>query len=1008
MSSKTVYRFLIVDQTKDDNRRQIHLKLKPIVRNEDSKESYDCLVTGIWFDCSLKVNQIIHIIEPKFDKHFNTFIVNNEFGFIIIFPDLLISSTTLMSANYCMRKSWLSTKFSGWSQPNKSMLVGNIVHQLFQDSCRQRLKGIDRISELFSSIFDNFIDDCYAIGVNRSQIEKDVSIYIPSIAKWLDNYIHSISSFDDKESDKYSNISDNDIKLQALKVRDIEDNIWSTKLGLKGKVDVTLDVVIHERQTKRKQTVPLELKTGKASFSNEHSGQVSLYSIMMEDRTQTNEGLLLYLKDGPLMRQIITKRPVKRDLLQLRNELVNHLNNIDIGPKPKNNYRICSQCDHLFDCALTLQTLETENLTHSEIMSKELIPQVISHLSNADLDFFKKWISLLHLELTHVNERDFDSKLGFWNESSNIRESKGLGFAKLTLFEQTDGSAVFIRNHKFFESLGNFNLSNNVMRQWERVALSIDVINTPKKNEIFQNNCKQIAIALGFIKSIDSEQIELVLDKKLESTHKNSIFRIDHLSSNNLLTTNFTNLLRLMDSSSVQSERLRKLIIGQKVVSHTQQFQRKIVTKGRHILKPLNEHQQRAVLKALSTDSYILLRGMPGAGKTQTIVALVRLLVALEQSVLITSYTHAAVDNILLKLKSHNIEFLRIGSEKRVHRDLHSYTVAMKTSNLKTIEELENYYSSVRVVASTCLGVSSHPIFNRRSFDYCIIDEASQVLLPTCLGPLFHGNRFMLVGDHKQLPPVVQSESAKLLGLDQSLFVILQNETNITDLTIQYRMNEEIMRIANQLTYDGVLKCGSTDISSATLTAMDHSYLDRNDWIAEVMRTDLSNSVIFLDTDEIPAEEIRDSNGKVCNEIEVKIVQSIVQNLLKYFKLTVNDIGVISPYQRQVRLLKEMICINNIEINTVDQYQGRDKDVIIYSCVRSKSHDSNACDSSRAEILCDERRLNVAITRAKKKLIIIGSKTTLIKYNPFYRLISILRLDQILSIPKSDFHLIHF
>jgi DNA replication ATP-dependent helicase Dna2 len=266
----------------------------------------------------------------------------------------------------------------------------------------------------------------------------------------------------------------------------------------------------------------------------------------------------------------------------------------------------------------------------------------------------------------------------------------------------------------------------------------------------------------------------------------------------------------------------------------------------------------------------------------------------------------------------------------------------------------------------------------------------------------------MLVGDHKQLPPVVQSESAKLLGLDQSLFVILQNETNITDLTIQYRMNEEIMRIANQLTYDGVLKCGSTDISSATLTAMDHSYLDRNDWIAEVMRTDLSNSVIFLDTDEIPAEEIRDSNGKVCNEIEVKIVQSIVQNLLKYFKLTVNDIGVISPYQRQVRLLKEMICINNIEINTVDQYQGRDKDVIIYSCVRSKSNDSNGCDSSRAEILCDERRLNVAITRAKKKLIIIGSKTTLIKYNPFYRLISILRLDQILSIPKSDFHLIHF
>ena len=993
MTSKPIIRYSVVDQMRDFEKYELVLKLNPINTNEDSNETIDCVLSGVWFGCDLKPKEVIHVLDAKYDNQSKRLHISNEFGFVVKSPDLLISSTILMSANYCMRKAWLSAKFSGWSQNNRPMLIGTIVHQLFQNSCLERVKGFHGINELFLRDINDFINDFYSIGITRNQVIEEVSPYIPSIAEWIDKYIHNMSDIENS-SDSQSK-SQNNCKLKVIKICDIEDSIWSPQWGLKGVVDLTLEVAIGDNEVNTKSIMPLELKTGKASFSSEHIGQVGLYSIMMEDMRPV-DGLLLYLKDKPQMRRILTKRIVKRDLIQLRNRLVEHLKNVDSGPEPLNSYRICSKCDHLLDCALTLKTIESENSMKSRVMSEQLIPEVISHLSEKDLKFFKKWISLLNLEMKEVKERDIDSKVGFWTESSSVRESKGLCFGKLNILRYLDDSVVFIRSDKYLSDSKDFILSDSVMRRWERVVVSID--SNSDSFDVKAN--KQIALSMGFIKNIDNKSIELVLDKRVNRLQQKCLFRIDHLSNSGIILSNYTNLLRLMDSCDNQSEKLRNIIIGERRVQHSNKWKRKIVTKGKHILKTLNRVQQISILKALSTDSYQLLRGMPGAGKTQTIIAMIRLLVALDQSVLITSYTHAAVDNILLKLRNHSIDFLRVGSEKRVDPQLLSYTVSAQTSSLKTMEELEDYYTSVKVVASTCLGVSTHPIFKRRIFDYCIVDEASQVLLPTCLGPLFHCNRFLLVGDPKQLPPVVQSKDAKEGGLDQSLFVLLQNDSNTTDLTIQYRMNSEIMRISNELTYNGVLKCANLDVLTQTLSPKDLSFLNQNNWISQVMASDLNKSVLFIDTDAIPAPEVRDIKGKVFNQFEAKIVEIIVKNFLKYFDIRAQQIGVISPYQRQVRHIRELLALEDLDVNTVDQFQGRDKEIVIYSCVKSNSLDSFA---SNTEILNDRRRLNVALTRAKSKLILIGSKSTLIKFNPFYQLFSILRSDQILSLISLEF-----
>ena len=992
MTTKPLIRCSVVDQRKDFDSYELVLSLRSVVPNEKSAESpeiFECVLRGVWFGCEFKSDETIHLLEVSRDSQTGQYLVDNDNGYVVQSPDVLISSTTLMSANYCIRKAWLSSKFSGWLPGNRAMLIGTIVHQLFQNSCLKRIRGIEKIKELFLSDLSSFIHNLYAIEITNNQIIEDVVAYIPSIAEWINKYVYSMSNIEDTNSQYGSQTNE---QLQIIRVLDIEESVWNPKWGLKGIIDLTVEVAIGDNQFTTKSCMPLELKTGRASFSNEHIGQVGIYSIMMDDMRPV-DALLLYLKDKPQMRKIVTKRPVKRDLIQLRNRLVKALGDIESGPTPLNNMRVCKNCDHLLDCSLTLKTLEPAMLAEAQVMEQELVPEAIEHLSQNELNFFKKWVSLLNLETRTVLERDADTKFGFWTEPSSLRELKGIGFSNVILMKITEDSAIFVRSDQFSGDSKDFDVFSNVMRRWERVAISLDI--TAESSNL--NTTKRIALAMGYIKNIDCKQIEIILDKKVNRLPPKAIFRIDHLSSSGMITSNYTNLLHLMDPYSTPSETLRRIIIRQQPVQHLNKLKRQIVIKGKHILKPLNRVQQSSILKCLSTDSYQLLRGMPGAGKTQTIIAMIRLLVALEQTVLITSYTHAAVDNILLKLKEHDIDFLRIGSEKRVDPNLHAFTVEAKTSSFKTLEELEHYYTNVNVVAATCLGVAGHPIFNRRVFDYCIVDEASQVLLPTCLGPLFYCNRFLLVGDPKQLPPVVQSEEAKKTGLEDSLFVLLQNDSNTTDLTIQYRMNSEVMRISNELTYNGVLKCANYEVLTQTLSPSDSSFLNLNNWLSIVLSPELNKSVQFLDTDSMPAPEVRDNDGKVMNETEAQIVKQIVNNFFKYFELSPQSIGVISPYQRQVRLLKQTLDIVGLDINTVDQFQGRDKQIIIYSCVRSNSSETNFAK----EILNDKRRLNVALTRAKKKLILVGSRTTLIRFKPFEELFAILRDDQILSIDSN-------
>lgn len=271
-------------------------------------------------------------------------------------------------------------------------------------------------------------------------------------------------------------------------------------------------------------------------------------------------------------------------------------------------------------------------------------------------------------------------------------------------------------------------------------------------------------------------------------------------------------------------------------------------------------------------------------------------------------------------------------------------------------------------------------MFHRRRFDYCIVDEASQITLPTCIGPLRYADKFVLVGDHFQLPPIVRKAEARAGGLDVSLFKRLSDAhpSAVVPLSSQYRMNEEIMLLSNKLIYDDRLRCGNEAIAKqalqlphrATCADVGASTCDADCWIQGLLEEDAK--AVFVDTDAVPAEETR-AGDLVQNPTEAALVTQLAQALVAS-GVRQHDVALITPYRQQIKLISRLMAaagLRDVEVLTADKAQGRDKDVVLVSLVRSNTA------GSVGELLRDWRRINVSFTRAKKKLVVFGSQSTL-------------------------------
>ena len=451
-------------------------------------------------------------------------------------------------------------------------------------------------------------------------------------------------------------------------------------------------------------------------------------------------------------------------------------------------------------------------------------------------------------------------------------------------------------------------------------------------------------------------------------------------------------LINIMEKDAFNAQPLRRLIVENAKPTFRPPFTALDVGDSASQAN-LNVDQKRAIEKVMSAKDYALVLGMPGTGKTTTIAHIIRALTALGKSVLLTSYTHTAVDNILLKIRKDSIGVFRLGAVAKVHPEVQEFA-DLGGRPMKTVEELRRAYGQ-QVVATTCLGIN-HPIFTQRIFDYCIVDEASQITLPVCLGPIRMARTFILVGDHYQLPPLVQNKEAQEGGLDISLFKMLSDNqpSSVVNLEHQYRMCEDIMTLSNTLIYDGRLKCGTPAVAGRSMTISNMVALRQHHhnmssirsaphpgricqsplrgvcWLRDLL--DPSVKACFINTDPLwPASREAETGSRITNPFEATLCQQLVESLLT-IGVPQTEVGVITLYRSQLALIKHNLRHRpGVEMHTADKFQGRDKEVVVLSLVRNNE------SGNVGELLKDWRRVNVALTRARTKLLVLGSKKTL-------------------------------
>jgi len=364
-----------------------------------------------------------------------------------------------------------------------------------------------------------------------------------------------------------------------------------------------------------------------------------------------------------------------------------------------------------------------------------------------------------------------------------------------------------------------------------------------------------------------------------------------------------------------------------------------------------NDAQNAAVNAAVRADDFALIHGPPGTGKTYTLAHTIRALVERGDRVLLSAFTNRAVDNAIEALEAQGFtDVLRWGSETGVRDDMAEYRLERSGDPEDRAETL----SSASVIAATTAACGSR-VLKSQSFDVAVVDEAGQLTEPGTFLPATLAERFVLVGDHQQLPPVVRAEN----DLRRSLFerLIEQSPDAAVMLDRQYRMSQRIQYFSSEEFYDGRLRPANAEVARRRLADLDGVDPD-------ALPAELSDAVSVIDPD-------GDATGNT-NREEADRVASVVESF-RNAGVDPDDIGVIAPFRAQVAEISRRLP--DIAVDTVDRFQGSAKEVVIISLV--------ATGELTSPIFEDHRRVNVALTRAKRALVLVGDRVAL-SSDPFY------------------------
>ena len=689
-----------------------------------------------------------------------------------------------------------------------------------------------------------------------------------------------------------------------------EYTLISPTFGLKGRADAL------------RRGMPVELKTGKNTSREprfQDKIQAACYALMLEERgVDVDHGTLLYTKNTTLERteESGDLSPAKeftmgKGLLEFVVRSRNELAALEGRGEIPTGYEADAKCEYCFEqdtCMVVSGRLDQESKAGA----------VGRAIPEDEQEYFEQFYEAIEAErrAVHAEYRKL------WEQTAEQRADDDRALIDLEPLGQreVDGNRWELRARKPREAVSK-------LREGD-VALASDGDPVEGHAEL----CR--------ITKLD-EEIVVTADEPVD-LHRLDVYPSE-LSVDRMLTA-------LHDTVLKSTASRKDILFGRRDPEFSD---------GRKSFIDNNEGQNRAVNLAVNADDCALIHGPPGTGKTYTIARLIRALVDRGDRVLVTAFTNRAVDNALEALRDQGFEDIcRVGTDTGIREDMLDLQLKTRGDPPERAAELQH----APVVAATTASCGSR-VMREQSFDVAVVDEASQLTEPAAMAALNRADRFVLVGDHEQLPPVVQSVDPDAEGdvtdsnpLTTSLFERLINDypEAAVMLTSQYRMSQRIQAFSSAEFYDGALRPATAEVAAQSLSAVcDPAQLP------EALR----DQVAFVDPG---GRRVGNTNPTEADRV-AEIVESFIAA-----GADPDSIGVIAPFRAQVAEISRRV---GVTVDTVDRFQGSSKEIIILSFV--------ATGRLEGPLFEDHRRINVALTRAKKGLVLVGDREALAA-DPFY------------------------
>lgn len=880
-------------------------------------------------------------------------------GIIVIEPSYLIDVTTISNCfqpNGSESRDGLVKRFM-MVNPNAAIMKGNIANFLLDELVHQPELSFEDIKQkLFSinplvfSLFDDqtVMDLIQEVRAHFQRIKQTIHIEFTKNAITKDNIY-------------------------------IEPAFYSPQFGIQGRLDL-----LNYNHTEKKAAI-IELKGGKPyrankyGLNNSHYHQTLLYDLLVHsclgDDLRVNNFILYSGVEDNNLRYAPKILFQQKEAIRVRNDLFVQQLKLE---------KLSAEKDVLLDIKKSafpkLRGFAKNDIVHFE--------KVYQQLDKVEQSFFKHYSSFIAREqrLSKIGSRDIDRMNGLasiWQNSidEKIEAFTIINHLDLIKNESEDEIPVLRFQHSDrTASLSNFRVGD--------IAVLYPDLNGQ------QNAALKTQVLKGTILELNEKDV-LVRLRSRQYNHEifrnSSYWHIEHDRLDNGFNAMYRSLFEFIESTQYK----RDLWLGKQAPAQNP-------TPELPIIDEFTAEQQEIFDEIISAKDYYLLWGPPGTGKTSFIVRYVvqYLYTNTDENILLLAYTNKAVDEICDAIcaiqENYKSKFLRIGSRYGAHPKYHNNLLINVSESLTRRSQLVNTIQNTRLFTGTVASImGKSELFSMKKFDRIIIDEASQLLEPTILGILSRFEKSILIGDHLQLPAVVQqtkteseiSETALTeLGfksMSDSLFerlYTLCEEKNwdwaIGQLNAQGRMHSDIMDFPNTHFYKNELK---------TLPKIERLSADYNIKYTQKEDEILSTERLVF----IPSELSDLDLSFKMNTDEARIVTTVIQQLTRLHQDNKKEwtIGVITPYRAQIanirqHLIAEKIDLSNISIDTVERYQGGSRDVIILSF--SVNHPIQLNSLTELAHQGVDRKLNVALTRAKEQIILTGHQAIL-EQNKLYK-----------------------